>query len=77
MVSKKDLKEYDFSSINTYFQYIVESHMNGQFTQVKELYNNMSKKQQSSFRMHCFGCANYVNDCYGNVFQFVNKLSNK
>ena len=46
MISKKDLKYYDFSKIHEYFDYIIESHINGNFDQVKDLYNPMNEPQQ-------------------------------
>ncbi|MDC7250731.1 MAG: hypothetical protein PQJ49_12510 [Sphaerochaetaceae bacterium] len=45
MVSKQLLKEYDFETIEQYFEYIVESIINGQRTQANSLLKNLSKKQ--------------------------------
>ncbi len=49
MISKKDLKELDFNSMDDFYNYIVESKENGQFTQVKELIKRLSSKQYSDF----------------------------
>lgn len=49
MVSKKLLKEYEFESIDTYYGYIIESHINGQFKQRDELINKLSKEQKKEF----------------------------
>lgn len=46
MVSKKDLKDYDFKSIERYFEYITESILNGQRSQAKELISKLSKDQK-------------------------------
>jgi len=49
MISKKTLKNYEFSTIEDYFNYIVVSQENGNFSQVKELYNDMNKEQKNEF----------------------------
>lgn len=46
MVSKTTLKEYEFESMEQYFDYIVESEINGQRSQVKDLIRCMSTKQK-------------------------------
>lgn len=46
MVSNKTLKDYEFKSIFDYYNYIVESIVNGQRQQAKELINNLSKEQK-------------------------------
>ena len=46
MISKKTLKEYEFKTIESYFDYIQESIINGNFSQVKDLFNKLSKSQQ-------------------------------
>lgn len=49
MVSKKLLKDYQFQGIDNYFGYIIDSHTNGQFKQMKELISNLSKQQKKDF----------------------------
>jgi hypothetical protein len=49
MISKKTLKEYGFKSIEEYFNYIVDSGINGNFSQVRELFNKLNKKQMILF----------------------------
>ena len=46
MISKKTLKDYDFRQIENYFDYIQESIINGNFSQVKDLFNELSKSQR-------------------------------
>lgn len=46
MVSKTTLKEYEFESMEQYFDYIVESEINGQRGQVRFLIKDMSTKQK-------------------------------
>jgi predicted NAD/FAD-dependent oxidoreductase len=46
MISKKDLKQYNFSDLNQYFDYILESEVNGQFEQVESLILSLSKPQR-------------------------------
>jgi len=49
MISKKDLKEYDFISIVNYYNHIIESKVNGQNTQCISLIKEMSKSQNITF----------------------------
>ena len=49
MVHKKDLKDYNFDSIEVYFNYILESKINGQYSQVQKLINELSKNQKKQF----------------------------
>jgi hypothetical protein len=49
MVSNKTLKEYEFNQIENYFEYIVESKVNGQPQQVESLVKELSKKQKLQF----------------------------
>lgn len=46
MVTKKDLRTYEFKSIDQYFDYIVESVINGQKKQAIDLINELSNKQK-------------------------------
>jgi len=55
MVSKKLIKSYDFDTIEDYFNYIVESKINGQNKQAKELYNSLSRRQKYAFTQFAEG----------------------
>lgn len=46
MVSLKLLKSYDFTIIEHYFNYILESEINGQRSQVERLIKTLSKEQK-------------------------------
>ena len=46
MINEKTLSNYDFDSIEDYFQYIVESRINGQHRQAKELFYALSEGMQ-------------------------------
>lgn len=46
---KSILKEYDFNYIEEYYQYIVDSYINGNFEQSKRLYKGMKKEDQKEF----------------------------
>ena len=49
MISKKDLKMYEFGSIEEYFMYMVDSQTNGNHSQVKDLFKKLSKDQKRLF----------------------------
>ena len=36
-------KEHDFNTVNEFFSYLIESKINGQRTQVRNLYNELDK----------------------------------
>ena len=46
MISKKTLKEYEYKSIEDYFNYIIDSKINGNYSQVKSLIKDLSKDQK-------------------------------
>lgn len=49
MVTKQTLSKYEFSYIEEYFEYILESKLNGQYTQSKELYEELTSVQSDEF----------------------------
>ena len=49
MITKKLLKDYQFQGIDNYFEYIIDSHTNGQFKQMRELISKLSKQQKKDF----------------------------
>ncbi len=49
MISKKELKHFNYNSMDDFYNYIVESKENGQFEQVKELIQKLSAKQYADF----------------------------
>ncbi len=49
MISKKDLAVYEWEHIDDYYNYIVESRINGQIPQVRDLIQKLSKKQLKDF----------------------------
>lgn len=49
VVSKKLIKVYGFSNIEEYFFYIVDSDINGNHKQKRELINKLSKEQKKEF----------------------------
>ena len=55
MIYKKDLKDYEFKTIEEYFDYILESKINGQPTQVKRLIADLSPDQKKQFINYLFG----------------------
>lgn len=59
MITKENLKIYQFDTIIDYYDYIIESHVNGQFAQVKNLFNAMSPKQKQEFILYLVYDSNY------------------
>lgn len=49
MISKKTLKDYEFLTIEDYYNYIVESLINGNIKQTKDLIKYLSKNQKIEF----------------------------
>ena len=49
MVSKIDIQSLDFKTIEEYFEYIVNSKINGNYDQANELFNDLSKTQKKDF----------------------------
>lgn len=49
MVSKQDIVDLDFATIEEYFSYICDSIVNGQRQQAVALYRDLSTKQRRAF----------------------------
>ena len=49
MVSQKLIKSYGFTEITEYFDYIIDSIINGQPQQAKQLFVDLSAKQKLNF----------------------------
>ena len=52
MVTKKDLKMHQFPNMDRYFEYVLESIVNGQRRQAKNLVSAMSQRQRNQFSMY-------------------------
>ena len=42
-------KELDFTNVTDYFDYLIDSHINGNFSQCRNLFNEMSRADQKRF----------------------------
>ncbi len=49
MISKQYIKDLEFSTIEDIFNYIVESKINGNYSQTRELVQKLSKSQFKDF----------------------------
>lgn len=49
MVTQNKIKGLDFETLEDYFDYIIESKANGQRTQARKLFNELSDKQKKEF----------------------------
>jgi len=45
-------KELEFNTENEYFDYMIDSHVNGNFTQCRNLFNAMKKEDRKIFIMY-------------------------
>lgn len=53
MVSRKTLKDLDFSDLYSYYEYILDSQVNGNPSQVKDLCKKLSNGQKREFVHLC------------------------
>jgi hypothetical protein len=49
MITQKTITEYGFETIDDYYYYILESRMNGQHKQARQLFADLSEQQQQDF----------------------------
>ena len=49
VIGIRTLKQYDYTTIEMYFDYIIESQINGNHKQVKELHDKLSREQKKYF----------------------------
>jgi hypothetical protein len=49
MITKKQIQGLDFEKLEDYFDYIIERKVNGQGTQARELFNELSRDQKRQF----------------------------
>ena len=52
MITKGEIKEFEFDNINGIFDYILESIVNGQKDQARELIDKMSTRQRNWFEIY-------------------------
>lgn len=80
MITKEILNDYEFNSIEDYFDYIIESKINGVHSQSKQLFNDLSDNegmQKLGQKNHFF---NYVNTLYNydlskeSMIEFMDEL---
>lgn len=65
MVSQKLIKSLDFQNITEYFDYIIDSIINGNKQQAKDLFVKLSSKQKEIFYL-------FLNDAEKNIFKTLN-----
>jgi len=53
MISKKYIKQLEFKNIEQFYSYIVDSEINGAYSQCKELINKLSFEQFKDFLEFC------------------------
>ena len=77
MITKNTLNGYGFNSITDYFNYIYESLLNGLYSQVKDLINRLSVRQQKEFHEwlfnHSYIKQEHKNYLFGLLFNNLRK----
>lgn len=68
MVSNKKIKDLDFQTIEDYYNYILESEINGNRSQVINLIQELSKPQKQGF-------LNWLKDYFGSDVEIVKELT--
>jgi hypothetical protein len=54
MVTQTIIQEYGFDTIDDYFDYIIESRVNGNYKQERELFNALSIRQKGRLFSYCY-----------------------
>jgi len=52
MISKKYIKDLEFKNIDEFFNYVVESKINGNYAQTKEFIKKMNNNQFKDFLLY-------------------------
>jgi len=52
MISKQYIKDLEFKDIYEFFNYVVESKINGNYSQTKKFISKMSWEQRRAFKTH-------------------------
>jgi hypothetical protein len=73
MISKQYIKDLEFKTIDDIYNYIVDSEINGAYSQFEKLINKLSKKQFLDF-LNFLKYANYGNGEDSEIFK--NKVLN-
>jgi catalase len=63
-------KELDFNSETEYYDYCIDSHYNGNFSQCRKLFNDMSKENQKELLEWIKFCQGSINDNEAYQFYF-------
>jgi len=56
MISKQYIKDLEFNNIEEFFNYVVESKINGNYTQTKEFIKKMNTEQRHDFKFYLDSC---------------------
>jgi len=64
-------KKLDFTIEIEYFDYCINSYFNGNFSQCKELFKDMSKQDRKGLLEYIKGCYDYKNEVYSFYFNLI------
>lgn len=74
MVGISTLRAYDFTSLDDFFNYIIESKLNGNFDQTRNLIDKLSKDQRIMFFQYMTGQQQLQVNDYNTFTYLVIKL---
>lgn len=64
-------KELEFTTENEYFDYLINSHTNGNFDQCRELFKEMKRTDQKEFVLYINSNWANLQSCYNFYFQLL------
>lgn len=77
MQLRKELSQYgDFETLEEYNDYIIESRINGQHKQAKQLYNNFTSQERAQFWDYIETAYHYEIDTPQEMADTLQKLGN-
>lgn len=78
MITKSEISALDFDTIEEYYEYIVDSEVNGQLSQAKELYSKLGYGQKEEFMIWFITTFHYdAEDSGESTTDAYNKLLSK
>jgi hypothetical protein len=64
-------KELDFTTEQQYFEYMIDTHINGQFSQCRNLFNEMSMADKKDFLLYMRNNSDQLASIYDYYFNLL------